>query len=210
MEGRREAATARRRWRLRRLRVTEPWNAASCQKALIIIEEGGPKEYTVSMSERFRICKIFLIGILIGLISSCSSVPKTIKNGDTLIIGRITIGQNDSEYLLVIKEVKSGKAKAVKTDSKGYFLIRGLKAGETYSYVEVKEGGGSWIKVPLNMKRFVPFENSVVNLGWMDFSFGGSSYGSWRFKDYAEVRNFFFRMADQRDSEWFDADIHNQ
>lgn len=158
---------------------------------------------------------------------SCASLPKTLKPGDTLIIGYAEIKAHDftlysgtnlngtfhSDVELEISEQVSGRKVTVKPNREGYFYVKGLKAGYSYaitkvSYMAERDGGGG-VKMTVNVaypKYFVAIDNKVVNLGCTYYDFDGSkNWVTWVTRNHHQVKVFFESLQDE--SEWYEKDI---
>ena len=158
---------------------------------------------------------------------SCASLPKTVKPGDTLVIGRVEVKAHDyslfsgtnlngtfhSDVELEISEQVSGRKVTIKPNKDGCFYIKGLKAGYSYavtkvSYMALKDGGGG-VKMSVNIsypKYFLAIDNKVVNLGCTYYDFDGAkNWVTWETKNHYYVKEFFNDL--QEESEWYDKSI---
>lgn len=176
--------------------------------------------------------KIGLFGILlvlVGVVVSCATLPKEVKEGDTLVIGGFevqTTGYNDTGYGRIKSEVKggikihvtdakSGKEYLYTTNKDGYVYMKNLKAHESYyvSKVEMNVSGSkgtfsTWVDMPKN-DIFIPYDRTVVNIGIKYFVFDGENHRvSWETKGH-EIVEFDFSCLDV-DSEWMSKDIVRQ
>ena len=84
-------------------------------------------------------------------LTSCATLPKKVKPGDSLVIGRVEINVHDygtfdginlnetdiSEVELVLKDVISGKEKLIRPNKDGFLYITGLTPHRTYAFTQI-------------------------------------------------------------------------
>lgn len=175
-----------------------------------------------------------LLSILsVLLFASCSSIPKTVKAGDTLAIGNIKcvmVGYKGFEdvktngtftegiELTITDMIQNREVKTVQTDKNGFFAITGLKPHGSYciSKLKVTLHGNSgayfstWIDfTPQNRRSFISYDSSVVDLGTTTFSFNGNTSSVyWSYDGYLESERLFKQAAEE--SEWKNKKIYQQ
>lgn len=176
-----------------------------------------------------RISTVFALSLLLVL-SSCASIPKKVKPGDTLVIGRAEIFTHDyakyndidlngifhSEMELTLKDMVFGKERIIKPNEDGCFYISGLRAHGTYGFTKVvysvHNNDGSGVKMSVNIsnpKTFIPYDNIVVNIGCTYYDFDGiTNYVTWQTRNHYYVQQFYEDL--DQESEWFDKEIVNQ
>lgn len=157
---------------------------------------------------------------------SCASLPKTVKPGDTLVIGRAEAylhdflqfedvdfkGRKLSGIEITIKEVNTGKKFITKTNNDGCFIIKNCKPGYSYAMETFKifasgNAGGRWVSVSFpNPRVFSAHDNCIVNLGGLYIDFDGkNNWASWEVKNHFYVKQFFEEI--DVDSEWHDKEM---
>ena len=161
---------------------------------------------------------------------SCASLPKKVKPGDTLVIGRVEVKTSGYENFmdvefngifhdgieLTIRDQITGKERTVLPNKDGCFYITGLKAHGTYGISKLKltrhgiSGAYSWLEFEIpNPKVIIPYDNMVVNTGclyiYFDYTAGQVS---WETKNHFYVNQFFQEL--EEDSEWFEKKMYNQ
>ncbi len=170
----------------------------------------------------FVLCS-FVVAILF---MSCATLPKTVKPGDTLVIGRVEIKAHDyalyngyemngtfhSDVELELTEQSSGKKRNIKPNKDGCFYIKGLKPECTYGFTKatykVNHSNGyayCWVEIP-EPRWFTPIDNKVINIGCTYYDFDGSKHlVSWNTTNHFYVRQFFEDIDEE--SEWFEKDV---
>lgn len=167
--------------------------------------------------------------LLLSLISiSCASVPKKMKKGDSMVIGKVDVEavnypvsvgdvNFNGHYMegneIIIRNIKTGKEKSITTDKDGYFYVSGLIPHDTYEITTLKvthyENSGSGITVTTEFsspRQFVVYDNIVVNLGATFYTLDGSTnMTSWEITSYYLVKQYFQEIA--AESEWLNAEI---
>lgn len=167
--------------------------------------------------------------LLAVMLTSCLTVPKKVKRGDSLVIGQVGVRVLGAEAFSDIKfngtfydnieidvtNAKTNHSKMVKPNQKGYFFITGLKPHETYYISRIKmmrsgNGGTQWVEQSIGpMKSFIAYDNIVVNIGCNLFTFNYlSNEFTYEVRNFNAVKNNFLEAAE--DSEWLDKDIVNQ
>ena len=168
-----------------------------------------------------------MIALCSSILISCASLPKTVKPGDTLVIGRAEAYLHD--YLafedvdfkgrklagieITIKEVNTGKKFIVKTDNDGCFITTKCKAGPSYALESFKitvsgnSGAQRSISVSFSNPRiFSAHDNCVVNLGGLYIDFDGkNNWATWEVKNHFYVKQFFEELDEE--SEWHNKQI---
>lgn len=160
------------------------------------------------------------------LFMSCATLPKTVKPGDTLVIGRVEIKAHDykmfgeydmngifhSDVELELVEQATGRIRKITPNKDGCFYISRLKANSTYgfkkaTYKVFKSNGYAWCSVDIPEPRwFVASDNIVVNLGCTYYDFDGkNNWASWKTTNHFYVKQFFHDIDEE--SEWFEKDI---
>lgn len=182
------------------------------------------------MKKVFDLVKILLGTAVAVMLVSCASIPKKVKPGDTLVIGRIEVdikgAQNfeDVEFNgrfhdgieLTIMESKTKKEKTIYPDEDGFFYISGLKAHEPYQIKSMKitrygySGASMWHELPVaGAKNFIPYDNIVVNIGCLNYDIDyEANYYETNYSNYYYVKDCFERL--NFESEWFDKEIVDQ
>ncbi|MCR4954242.1 MAG: hypothetical protein K6A43_09230 [Treponema sp.] len=160
-------------------------------------------------------------------ISSCSSIPKTVKPGDTLVIGRVEAyvhgykqyedvkfdGRILGNMEITVRNVKTRKSFVVKTDKDGCFIINNCKPHEQYALEGYKlqiisnSGYSRTVWVTLSYPpTFIAYDNQVINVGgiYLDFD-GEKNVAFYEVKNHYYVKQFFEDFA--AESEWADKPI---
>lgn len=177
---------------------------------------------------------VFYIGILLSafLLVSCVSLPKKVKEGDTLVMGRFTVngfgydewkeynislnGYHTDNITVTIAEWETGKEKIYQIPNDGYFYWTGLKADELYiikriEYKVLHNSGAyvnAWVDNVTNMS-FTPKEETVVNIGVNHFDFNGTTnWSEWNRDYWGDTKNHFVGLGIE--TEWLSKDIENQ
>ncbi|MCR5765209.1 MAG: hypothetical protein K6G09_04435 [Treponema sp.] len=163
------------------------------------------------------------------IFSSCASIPKKAKPGDTLVIGRAEVYSHDYISLygvkvngelcynieITIKDMIHGGEKIIRTNEEGFFCIKGLKPAVSYGITKVlyKSYGsdGAWFQNSVlinNPETFIPYDNMVLNLGTTHYDFDGKkNWVTWRRMDTEKVKKYFLDLHEEEDSEWFNKEI---
>lgn len=181
------------------------------------------------MRKNISLLSILLLALIC---TSCATLPKTVKENDTLVIGRIKCslaGYKNYEDVKINGLYTSGiEAKIIDTidnkeytinpDKDGYFYIKNLPPHHAcaITYVKCTRGGASgngyqvWIDIPANQRKiFIPYKQMVVNIGTNEFYFdGGRNWVTWEYLDHSNV-NVHFKQLDVK-SEWLDKKIYDQ
>lgn len=178
---------------------------------------------------------VFFIGIFtfLFILMSCVSIPKKVKNGDTLVIGQVTVnghgykvfpeennltlnGFHTDNIEVTIAEWDTGKERKMIIPKDGFFYWTGLKANETYIIKKVEykvtAPSGAWVNAWIDQvtnMSFIPKENTVVNIGINHFDFNGvSNWVEWNRNYWGDTQNHFKGL--ELDSEWMKKSIVNQ
>lgn len=167
----------------------------------------------------------------VAILSSCASIPKKVKDGDTLLIGRTEVYVHDypdyqdvkingiyyDHIELTISCVQNNSKKIVRPNKDGYFYITGLTPHYSYYISSAKFTAGStsgyYYTITLDMssyeKDFIPYENAVVNMGCLNIDFNGeNNYANWSYSR-PEIVKANFDTIDS-DSQWHDMDYYEQ
>ena len=173
------------------------------------------------MKKSFNFC---LTAIFLSILfMSCASLPKKVKPGDTLVIGRVEIKAHDiesydglnmngvfySDVELELKEQLHGKTRIIKPNKNGCFYITGLKANYTYGFTKasyyVYKSDGGYVKMSVDIpepKWFVASDNIILNIGCTYYYFDGiKKWVTWETKNHYYVKEFFQELDEE--SEWF-------
>lgn len=203
-----------------------------------MVKEIGIKlnKYYYKIKEGKKMKKnVFYFGIILCafVLTSCVSLPKKAKAGDTLVIGQVTVTghgykvykeQNDltlngfhtDNIEVTIAEWNSGKEKKMIIPNDGYFYWTGLKANETYIIKKVEykvtAPSGAWVNVWIDKvtnMSFTPAEDTVVNIGLNHFDFNGTSnWCEWNRNYWGDVERHFISL--DVESEWLEKNIVTQ
>ena len=175
--------------------------------------------------------KVFLFSLFTllaaVLVMSCSSIPKTVKPGDTLVIGRAEAyvhgfkkfqdvkfdGRILGNMEITVREEKTDKKIMVRTDEDGCFIINKCKAHEKYAIEGYKltvtsdTGASQSVWVTLYYPpTFIAYDNQVINVGGIYIDFDGENkVATYEVKNHYYVKQFFEDMA--AESEWADKPI---
>lgn len=166
---------------------------------------------------------------LVFLLTSCASVPKKIKPGDSLVIGQAKIqsrGYKDTGYgnmngtfkggiEITIKDLNTNKEKVIKTDKDGYFFVKGLAPHNPHQISKVKmtvSGNNgtysTWVEFT-NAEIFIPYDNLVTNIGCTTYIFDGKTNTVWfECRDHYKMRSVFKERSEG--TEWQDKKIYDQ
>lgn len=179
-----------------------------------------------------KVLNLFLILTFLLICTSCSSLPKTVKAGDTLVIGRVTCsltgyedygevkvnGRYTKGIELKVLDTIDNKEYTVRTDDDGYFYLKNLPPHHacTVTFVKVTKSGVSgngysvWIDIqPNSRKIFIPYKEMVVNLGTTDYYFDGKkNWVNWENINYTQVSVHFKQLEEK--SEWLEKKIYDQ
>lgn len=159
---------------------------------------------------------------------SCASLPKKVKPGDTLVIGRVEVKAHDygifngtvlngtfhSNIELEFTQQDTGIKRNVKPNKDGCFFIKSFKPDTTYGITKVtyevknaaQDGGVLNSVVINNPKWFTAADNKIINLGCTYFDFDGSkNWVTINTTNHFYVKQFFQDL--EEDSEWYDKDI---
>lgn len=172
----------------------------------------------------------FLALCALMLFASCATLPKKVKPGDSLVIGRVEINVHDygtfdgvnlnetdiSEVELVLKDVIYGKEKIIRPNKDGFLYITGLTPHRTYAFTHLKfsvvanDGHGGIFNTDLpQIRSFIAYDNIIVNIGCTSFDYNGAkSWVSWKTSNYYYVKENFESLDEE--SEWFDKEILEQ
>ena len=172
----------------------------------------------------------FLSVLLTMIFTSCVSIPKTIKDGSTLVIGKIKVDasgfKSDSDYgningsytggaEVTVRDVIHGKEIVIHPDKQGFFYTTKLTAHGTYyiSKVSITVNGNKgtrtmWFDFP-PQTTFIPYEEAIVNIGNMNVYFNGNTNSvSWEIRDHYKVKKYFDEL--ELETEWNDAQVYEQ
>lgn len=169
---------------------------------------------------------LFLVSLLFV---SCATLPKAVKENDSLVIGEIEInafgysptygismsGIITSGIELTIQDLETKHIKTVTGKKNGFIMMKNLKNDHRYRITGVKvtknsnDGASYSIAVSdCNIREFVPEAGKVANIGkiYLDFD-GNTNIAAWTVKD-AEVVAEYFNNLDP-ESEWHLAEMVN-
>ena len=167
-----------------------------------------------------------MIALCSAIFVSCASLPKNVKPGDTLVIGRAEAylhdylpfadvdftGRKLSGIEITIKEVNTGKRFVTKTNEDGCFIISRCKPGysyamETFKIIASGNSGARWVTLSFpNPRTFSAHDNFVVNLGGLYIDFDGkNNWATWEVKNHYYVKQFFEELDEE--SEWHNKEI---
>lgn len=169
---------------------------------------------------------LFTILSLVLILSSCASLPKTVKAGEALVIGRAEFvtrnfapyegynvnGDYKSGITLTLSDWDSGKQQKVEVDKDGYFYLTKLNPDHQYTFVRADlvtaVGSGAyqfWIQMSPPF-FFSPKEGSVLNLGTLNLDLDGAkNWATWNYSNHYRVKENFKNLDE--DSEWLDMPI---
>lgn len=179
-----------------------------------------------SLKNYFLFCLIAAFNAVFFM--SCASLPKTVKSGDTLVIGRVEVKAHDypvfngtvmngtfhSNIVLEFTDYDTGVKRNIKPNKDGCFFIKNFKPNATYGITKVtyevknaaQNGGVScFVNIP-SPNWFTPVDNKVINLGCTYFDFDGSrNWVTWNKANHFYVKQFFQDLQDE--TEWYDKEI---
>ncbi len=177
----------------------------------------------------------FLLGIIFSaiLLSSCATLPKTVADGDTLIIGQIrcTLSGYDEnigaklngvftkDVEITVLDVNENKEYFYRPDKDGYIFMTNLPPHHACCISKVKvtaraySGNGGWSVgldiQPEQRKILIPWDNKVVNMGCLDFYFDGKrNWVNWEYSNHSAVNVHFKQLSDN--SEWMMKEVYDQ
>lgn len=167
--------------------------------------------------------KFGILGILLSvlMLASCASVPKKVKPGTGLVIGRTTFTvQNCAPYegqklngsykngvKLTLVDWDTQAQKEILADDEGYFYLPKLNPDHQYTFtraeVAIKLNNGVysfWVQMG-NPKFFSPVEGEVLNLGYLFVTLNcQNNMADWDYSSHYLVKENFLEIAE--DSEW--------
>lgn len=159
---------------------------------------------------------------------SCGSIPKKIKEGTSLVIGRLEAeatyypadgtgidfnGIYHKSIQLKIINTETGKEVTIRPDKNGYFYLNNLNADQTYNLLWAQVTAEStsatrWVSFNITNWSFTPYEGTVINLGTIRFALDGQrNRVAWSSYEFDEVREHFESVA--KDSEWISIDVYD-
>jgi len=179
-----------------------------------------------------KVNSFLCIFLSVLILSSCATLPKKVKENDTLVIGQIHCtssgykkykdveinGTYSTGIEMTVLDTITSREYKVLPDKEGYFYIKNLPTHHACCISFVKatrmasSGNGYYVSIsipPEQRKLFIPYKNQVVNLGTIDYFFDGSrNWVTWDYKGFSGV-NYHFLNLDE-DSEWLSKKIYEQ
>jgi len=176
----------------------------------------------------------FVLGMILStmILTSCATLPKKVKEGDTLIIGQITCslsgydnyekgkpkGLSKDKIEAKVLDVNTNKEYNVVPDKDGFFFLKNLPAHHAcvISYIKVTRtdpnGSGYYVtfEVPASQRKvMIPYSDAVVNAGTYKYYFDGKrNWVTWENTGNSAVNVHFKQMNE--DSEWFEKKMYDQ
>lgn len=178
------------------------------------------------MKKQINVLKGLVVLAAVAMLSSCASLPKKVKPGEGLVIGRAAFTvQNVAPYegqklngtykdgiKLTLVDWDTQAKKEIVLDKDGYFYLSNLNPNHQYTFTRadlgIKLNSGAyefWIQMG-NPKLFSPKEGQVLNLGYLFLTLNGANNSAtWDYSSHYLVKENF--QALEEDSEWLDMPI---
>lgn len=172
---------------------------------------------------------ILMAAIVALSFCSCASIPKKVKEGSSLVIGRLEAdvsyysnntgididlnGTYHREIQLIIENTETGKKTTIRPDKNGYFYLSNLQPNTTYNYVWAQvtvesTSASRWVNFDIRNWSFTPYEDTVINLGTLRFALDGQrNRVTWSSYEFPQVAEHFKSVAGN--SEWANVDIYD-
>lgn len=169
----------------------------------------------------YKVIWAMAVAVMLVFMNSCASLPKTIGEDDSLVIGKVKIYAHDYDYITVngndvyfktevtIKDTITGKLYTKYTDKEGFYYFLNLPVGHTFSVEKImiqdNYGGSVWINQP-GFYPFAPQREKVCNLGYVYLEFDGKNNRcNWHLIDSHSPKTDLWAMNE--DSEWMKARV---
>lgn len=172
-----------------------------------------------------------LCALLSVFLISCSSVPKTVKSGDSIAIGRIEANLHDYRPFedvefkgrktdgleLTFVDLDASKILHVKPNRDGFLMIKNFIPEHRYvadsMKITVTGTSGSQVSLTINFtakKPFTLYENKVLNLGDVIVDCNGANNSCMlKVNSFVFARQYFKDLCEEEESEWYDVEIVN-
>lgn len=157
---------------------------------------------------------------------SCTTLPKVVEPGDTLVVGRAQVtakgyqmyydininGDSLKGIQLVAEDFETHKLYYATTDKDGYFYFKNLPVDHVvYITGAVLNKQTNSAEIKLEWKNgmytsFFPLDNKIVNVGFLQFISGGqSNNGGCKITDFNLIEEHLKEINEE--SEWLLKDI---